>query len=126
MGKKSAPRRLASNEAGAKVKNIRISPQKLNLVTGLIRGKHVSEALERLEFSKKRVAKDVYKALVSAITNAENNHGLDIDDLYVKEASVGKGMVMKRFHARARGRGAKILKPFSHLNIVVQEQKGTA
>ena len=79
-----------------------------------------------LEFSKKRISKDVFKAVVSAISNAENNHGLDIDDLYIKEASVGKAMVLKRFHARARGRGAKILKPFSHMNIVVQEQKGTA
>ena len=126
MGKQSAPRRLAVNEAGATLKNLRISPQKLNLVAELIRGRHVSEALDRLEFSKKRISKDVFKVLVSAISNAENNHGLDIDDLYVKEASVGKAMVLKRFHARARGRGAKILKPFSHLNIVVQEQKGTA
>lgn len=126
MGKKSAPRRLADNEAMARIKNLRISPQKLNLVAGLIRGRHVSDALNILEFSKKRISKDVFKALVSAISNAENNHGLDIDDLYVKEASVGKGMVMKRFHARARGRGARILKPFSHLNIIVHEQKGTA
>lgn len=126
MSKKAFPRRLADNEAQAKLCNLRVSPQKLNLVAAQIRGKHVSEALNILEFSHKRIAKDVFKTLVSAISNAENNHGLDIDDLVVKEASVGKALVMKRFHARARGRGARILKPFSHLNIVVQEQKGTA
>lgn len=126
MGKKSAPRRLENNEAMARLRNLRVSPQKLNLVAALIRGRHVSDALGALEFSKKRIAKDVSKALISAISNAENNHGLDIDDLYVKEASVGKGLVMKRFHARARGRGARIMKPFSHLNIIVREHKGVA
>lgn len=126
MSKKPAPRRLAVNEAGATLRNLRISPQKLNLIAGLIRGKHVGAAIDLLNFSKKRAAHDVYKVLVSAISNAENNHGLDIDSLYVAEASVGKGLVMKRFQARARGRGARILKPFSHLNIILREQKGTA
>jgi large subunit ribosomal protein L22 len=126
MSKQKTPRRFASNEAHASLCNLRGSPRKLNLVAGLIRGRHVSEALNVLSFSKKRIAQNVYKLLVSAISNAENNHGLDIDALYVAEASVGKGMVMKRFHARARGRGARILKPFSHINIVVREQKGNA
>ena len=124
MGKKSMPRRLADNEAMAKHMNLRISPQKLNLVCGLIRNMHVSDALNALEFSHKRVSTDVYKVLVSAISNAENNHGLDIDNLFVKEAYVGKGLVMKRFHARARGRGARIIKPFSHLTILLSEQEG--
>src|SRR5689334_10969422 len=105
MSKKPAPRRLSATEAKATLRNLRISPQKLNLIAGLIRGKHVSSALDLLSFSKRRAAQDVYKVLVSAISNAENNHGLDIDSLFVAEASVGKGLVMKRFHARARGRG---------------------
>ena len=126
MGKKSTPRRLADNEAMAKHLNLRISPQKLNLVAGLIRGKHVSEALNVLEFSHKRVSEDVYKTLVSAISNAENNHGLDIDNLFVKEAYVGKAQVMKRMRARARGRSARILKPHSHLTLIVEEHKGVA
>lgn len=126
MGKKSMPRRLADNEAMAKHMNLRISPQKLNLVCGLIRNMHVSDALNALEFSHKRVSTDVYKVLVSAISNAENNHGLDIDNLFVKEAYVGKGMVMKRMHARARGRSARIFKPHSHLTVIVHEQKGDA
>ena len=126
MGKKSTPRRLADNEAMAKHLNLRISPQKLNLVAGLIRGRHVSDALNVLEFSHKRVSEDVYKTLVSAISNAENNHGLDIDNLFVKEAYVGKAQVMKRMRARARGRSARILKPHSHLTLIVEEHKGVA
>lgn len=114
--------RTKSNEARAVLRNMRISPQKLNLVAGLIRGCHVSDALGKLEFSKKRAAKDVYQVLLSAISNAENNHGLDIDNLFVAEASVGKGVVMKRFQPRARGRAGRIMKPFSHLNIVVREE----
>ncbi len=121
MGKKSAPRRLADNEANAELKMIRVSPQKLNLVAGLIRGLKVEKALANLTFSKKRIATDVKKLLESAIANAENNHGLDVDSLVVAEASVGKALVMKRFRARARGRGAKILKPFSNMRIVVRE-----
>ncbi|MCC3860430.1 50S ribosomal protein L22 [Emcibacteraceae bacterium Y4] len=100
---------------------VRISPQKLNLVAGLIRGLKVEKALANLTFSKKRISTDVKKLLESAIANAENNHGLDVDNLVVAEASVGKAMVMKRFRARARGRGAKILKPFSNMRIVVRE-----
>ncbi len=122
MGKQSAPRALSDTEAKAVLRNIRVSPQKLNLLAQLIRGKKVATALADLEFSRKRVARDVKKCLESAIANAENNHDLDVDDLVVKEAFVGKALVMKRFHARARGRGARILKPFSHLTIVVREQ----
>ncbi len=121
MGKKSAPRRLADNEANAVLHMVRISPQKLNLVAGLIRGMKVEKALANLTFSKKRISEDVKKLLESAIANAENNHGLDVDSLVVAEASVGKALVMKRFRARARGRGAKILKPFSRMRIVVRE-----
>ena len=121
MGKKSAPRRLADNEAKAELRMVRVSPQKLNLVAGLIRGLKVEKALANLTFSKKRIAIDVKKLLESAIANAENNHGLDVDNLVVTEASVGKAMVMKRFRARARGRGAKILKPFSNMRSVVRE-----
>ena len=121
MGKKSAPRRLADNEAKAELRMVRVSPQKLNLVAGLIRGLKGEKALANLTFSKKRIAIDVKKLLESAIANAENNHGLDVDNLVVAEASVGKAMVMKRFRARARGRGAKILKPFSNMRIVVRE-----
>ena len=121
MGKKSAPRRLADNEAKAELRMVRVSPQKLNLVAGLISGLKVEKALANLTFSKKRIAIDVKKLLESAIANAENNHGLDVDNLVIVEASVGKAMVMKRFRARARGRGAKILKPFSNMRIVVRE-----
>lgn len=121
MGKKTAPRRLADNEAKAELRMVRVSPQKLNLVAGLIRGLKVEKALANLTFSKKRIAIDVKKLLESAIANAENNHGLDVDNLVITEASVGKAMVMKRFRARARGRGAKILKPFSNMRIVVRE-----
>jgi large subunit ribosomal protein L22 len=121
MAKQKQARRLADNEARAKLRMIRISPQKLNLVAQLIRGKKVDKALADLEFSHKRISGDVKKVLESAIANAENNHNLDIDNLIVSEAYVGKNFVMKRFRARARGRGAQILKPFSELTIVVKE-----
>ena len=121
MGKAATPRALPDNEAKAVARMLRVSPQKLNLVAQLIRGKNVSTALADLEFSRKRIARDVRKCLESAIANAENNHNLDVDDLVVKEAYVGKALVMKRFLARARGRGARIEKPFSNLTIVVRE-----
>ncbi|GLQ21726.1 50S ribosomal protein L22 [Algimonas porphyrae] len=121
MAKQKQARRLADNEARAKLRMIRISPQKLNLVAQLIRGKKVDKALADLEFSHKRISGEVKKVLESAIANAENNHNLDIDNLIVSEAYVGKNFVMKRFRARARGRGARILKPFSELTIVVKE-----
>ena len=121
MGKASVPRALNDNEAKAVTRNIRVSPQKLNLVAQLIRGKKVATALADLEFSRKRIAGDVRKTLESAIANAENNHDLDVDDLVVAEAFVGKSLVLKRFHARARGRGARIEKPFANLTIVVRE-----
>jgi large subunit ribosomal protein L22 len=122
MGKSTRPRTLAENEAKAVARMIRISPQKLNLVAQMIRGKKVASALADLEFSRKRIAKDVRKCLESAIANAENNHDLDVDDLVVAEASVGKALVIKRFNSRGRGRMARILKPFSNLTIVVREQ----
>ena len=122
MSIKSNIRREKDNEAKVILKNLRISPQKLNLVLGMIRMQKADVALSKLQFSKKRISKDVEKALKSVISNAENNHSLDIDKLYVKEAYVGKGVVMKRFHARARGRGARILKPFSHLTIILSEE----
>ena len=121
MGKASTPRALADTEAKAVMRNIRISPQKLNLVAQLIRGKKVATALADLEFSQKRIADDVKKTLESAIANAENNHSLDVDDLVVAQAFVGKALVMKRFAARARGRGTRIEKPFSHLTIIVRQ-----
>ena len=121
MGKPETARALSENEAKAVARNIRVSPQKLNLVAALIRGKAVAAALADLQFSRKRIASDVRKCLESAIANAENNHDLDVDDLVVHQAFVGKSMVLKRFHARARGRGARILKPFSNLTIVVRE-----
>ena len=122
MGKSTRPRTLAENEAKAVARMIRISPQKLNLVAQMIRGKKVASALADLEFSRKRIAKDVRKCLESAIANAENNHDLDVDDRVVAEASVGKALVIKRFNSRGRGRMARILKPFSNLTIVVREQ----
>jgi large subunit ribosomal protein L22 len=121
MGKAATPRALPENEAKAVARMLRVSPQKLNLVAQLIRGKKVSTALADLEFSRKRISREVRKCLETAIANAENNHDLDVDDLVVKEAFVGKALVLKRFHARARGRGARILKPFSNLTIVVRE-----
>ena len=126
MGKRARERALSENEAKAVARLLRISPQKLNLVAGLIRGKKVSSALADLEFSRKRIAGDVRKCLESAIANAENNHDLDVDDLVVAEAYVGKALVMKRFHARGRGRAGGILKPFSNLTIVVREVEASA
>ena len=121
MSKDKNPRRVADNEAMAKTRMLRTSPQKLNLVAQLIRGKKVDKALTDLTFSKKRISGDVKKCLQSAIANAENNHNLDVDSLIVAEAYVGKTMVMKRFRARAKGRAARILKPFSQVTIVVRE-----
>lgn len=121
MGKAKTERRLKTNEAQAIARTLRISPQKLNLVAALIRGKKVDTALAELEFSRKRIASTVKKTLESAIANAENNHDLDVDSLVVAEAYVGKSIVMKRFHARGRGRSSRIEKPFAHLTIVVRE-----
>ena len=126
MGKQSSQRRVADNEARAVLRNVRVSPQKLNLVAAMIRGLDANKALSALSFSRRRIAGDVKKVLQSAIANAENNHSLDVDRLKVKEAHVGKGLVMKRFKARARGRGARILKPFSHLTIIVAEKEEQA
>lgn len=123
MSKQATPRALADNEARVVLRNVRVSPIKLNYVAALIRGLPVSEALTQLTFSSRRISDDVKKALQSAVANAENNHNLNVDSLVVKEAYVGKSIVMKRFHARARGRGAKVLKPYSHLTIVVKEQE---
>ena len=122
MGQKANPRRVNETEARAKVVNLRTSARKLNLVAQSIRGLSVQRALNELQFSPKRIAQDVRKALYSAISNAENNHNLDIDSLVVAEAFVGKNLVMKRFSARARGRAARIEKPFSEITIVVREQ----
>ena len=121
MGKQERERTLKDNEAKAVVRLIRVSPQKLNLLAQLIRGKKVDRALADLTFSRKRIAKDVKKILESAIANAENNHGLDVDALVVAEAYVGKNMVLKRLRARARGRGAHILKPFAQMTVVVRQ-----
>lgn len=121
MGKPKAPRPVAENEARAVLRTIRVSPQKLNLVAAMIRGKKVAAALNDLEFSRKRIAGTVRKTLESAIANAENNHDLDVDALIVAEAYVGKSIVMKRFHARGRGRASRIEKPFANLTIVVRE-----
>ena len=121
MSKQKAPRRVADNEALAVGTTIRGSAQKLNLVAGLIRGKKAGDAMNILQFSTKGMAVDARKVLASAIANAENNHNLDIDRLWVKEASVGKSITMKRFATRARGRSTRIIKPFSRLRIVVQE-----
>jgi large subunit ribosomal protein L22 len=121
MSKQAKARRLAGVEAMAKVRTLRTSARKLNLVAQSIRGLKVQRALNELEFSHKRIAKDVRKALYSAISNAENNHNLDIDSLVVAEAYVGKNLVMKRFHARARGRASRVQKPFSEITIVVRE-----
>jgi large subunit ribosomal protein L22 len=111
-----------SKEAVAHLKKIRVSPRKISLVVQAIRGKRVGQALNFLRFSQKRIALEVEKTLRSAIANAENNHGLDVDALYVKEALVGKSMTLKRFHARAKGRGASIMKRFSNLSIIVAEE----
>jgi large subunit ribosomal protein L22 len=121
MSKRARERALSDNEAKAVARMIRVSPQKLNLVAQLIRGKKVAAALADLTFSQKRIAKEVKKCLESAIANAENNHDLDVDELVVAEAHVGKALVLKRFHPRGRGRMGKILKPFSNLTIVVRQ-----
>jgi large subunit ribosomal protein L22 len=121
MGKPKMERQLADTEARAVTRNLRVSPQKLNLLAASIRGKRVETALADLTFSRKRIAADVKKTLESAVANAENNHDLDVDQLVVKEAYVGKGLVMKRWRPRARGRIGRIMKPFSRLTIVVRE-----
>jgi len=121
MGKQERERTLKDNEAMAKVRLIRVSPQKLNLLAQLIRGKKVDRALADLTFSRKRIAKDVKKILESAIANAENNHGLDVDALVVAEAYVGKNLVLKRLRTRARGRSAQILKPFAQMTVIVRQ-----
>ena len=121
MGKARAPRQLKDNEAKAVARTIRVSPQKLNLVAAMIRGKKVDTALADLTFSRKRIVATVKKTLESAIANAENNHDLDVDSLIVAEAHVGKSVVMKRFHVRGRGRASRIERPFSHLTIIVRE-----
>jgi len=122
MSKPAKGRRRAENEAQAVAHAIRTSPRKLNLVAELIRGKDASKALAELTFSKRRIAVQVKKVLQAAIANAENNHQLDVDRLYVKEASVGRAFIMKRFHTRGRGRSARIEKYFSHLTVVVRER----
>ncbi|HVY43493.1 MAG TPA: 50S ribosomal protein L22 [Hyphomicrobiaceae bacterium] len=121
MGKPKHPRTLGDNEAKAVTRNLRVSPQKLNLVAAQIRGKKASQAIAELEFSRKRIAIDVRKCVMSAVANAENNHGLDVNDLVVAEAWVGKNLIMKRFHARGRGRSGRIMKPFSQITVVVRE-----
>ena len=126
MGKASAPRRVADNEALAVGTTIRGSAQKLGLIAALIRGKKAEDALNILKFSTKGMADDVRKVLASAIANAENNHNLDVDSLVVAEASVGKALTMKRFMARGRGKSSQIIKPFSRLRIVVREQQEEA
>ena len=126
MGKPKRERDLAETEARAVARMLRVSPQKLNLVAGLIRGKKVQTALADLTFSRKRIARDVRKTLESAIANAENNHDLDVDDLVVAEAHVGKALVLKRWTPRARGRVGRIQKPFSNLTIVVRQVEETA
>ena len=126
MGKKSFGRGLADNEAMAYAKHLRTSPQKLNLVAETIRGKKCEAALSELEFSRRRISGEVKKLLESAIANAENNHQLDVDRLYVAEVTVGKTMVIKRWRARARGRVGHIQKPFSNLRLVVREREETA
>jgi large subunit ribosomal protein L22 len=121
MGKPKKARRLPESEAMAVARNLRVSPQKLNLVAAMIRGKKIDTALADLEFSRKRIAGDVRRCVMSAVANAENNHGLDVNDLVVAEAYVGKNLLIKRFHARGRGRSGRIVKPFSQLTVVVRE-----
>ncbi len=121
MGKPKRERSLPENEAMAVARNLRVSPRKLNLVAGLIRGKKVDAAIADLEFSRKRIAQDVRKCVMSAVANAENNHNLDVNDLVVSEAYVGKNLVMKRFAARGRGRASSILKPFSQITVIVRQ-----
>ena len=126
MGKRARDRDLPDTDAKAVARMLRVSPQKLNLLAQLIRGKKVAMALADLTFSQKRIAKEVKKCLESAIANAENNHELDVDELVVAEAHVGKALVLKRFHPRGRGRMGKILKPFSNLTIVVRQVQSEA
>jgi large subunit ribosomal protein L22 len=126
MGKSKTERRIDETEAQSVLRNLRVSPQKLNLVASMIRGMDAEKALAALTFSRRRISDDVKKAVQSAIANAENNHQLDVDRLYVKEASVGKALTMRRFRPRARGRIGRIRKPFSHLTIVVGEREETA
>jgi large subunit ribosomal protein L22 len=121
MGKPKRERKLGENEAQAVVRNLRVSPQKLNLVAQMIRGKKVDVALADLEFSRKRIARDVRKCVMSAVANAENNHSLDVNDLVVTQAYVGKNLVMRRFHARGRGKMSPVEKPFAQLTVVVKE-----
>ncbi len=126
MGKRSHQRVLGENEAMASVRHLRTSPRKLNLVAESIRGMDCEKALAQLTFSRRRIAVDVKKVLEAAIANAENNHHLDVDRLFVAEATVGKSLVMKRWRARARGRVGRIMKPFSNLRLVVREREETA
>ena len=121
MGKQAAPRRLDEIEAQACLRGLRTSPRKLNLVARTIRGKPAATALAELTFSHRRIARDVKKVLEAAIANAENNHQLDVDRLYVKEATVGRAFVLKRFHTRGRGRSARVEKYFAHLTVIVRE-----
>jgi|TARA_E500000331_G_C16757521_1_gene498106 large subunit ribosomal protein L22 len=125
MGKTSAGRKVAENQAYAVLRNLRVSPQKLNLVATMIRGMDAEKALAALTFSRRRISDDVKKAVQSAIANAENNHQLDVDRLFIKEASVGKAITMRRFRPRARGRTGRIKKPFSHLTVIVSERQET-
>jgi large subunit ribosomal protein L22 len=122
LGKRAAPRRLEETEAQACLRGLRTSPRKLNLVAQTIRGKTASSALAELTFSHRRISRDVKKVLQAAIANAENNHQLDVDRLYVKEATVGRAFVLKRFHTRGRGRSARIEKLFAHLTVIVRER----
>ena len=126
MSKTSAGRRVGETEAYVVLRNVRISPQKLNLVATMIRGMDAEKALAALTFSRRRISDDVKKAVQSAIANAENDHQLDVDRLFIKEASVGKALTMRRFRPRARGRTGKIRKPFSHLTVIVGERQETA
>jgi large subunit ribosomal protein L22 len=126
MSKKAQPRRLTDDSAQAVLRTIRTSERKLNLVAELIRGKSAQGALAELAFSKRRISGTVRKVLQAAIANAENNHQLDVDRLYVAEAHVGRSIAMRRFHARGRGRSAAVRKPFSHLTVIVRERKESA
>jgi large subunit ribosomal protein L22 len=126
MGKAKRERVLSESEAKAVARNLKISPQKLNLLAQLIRGKKVDTALADLQFSRKRIAQDVRKCVMSAVANAENNHGLDVNDLVVAQAFVGKNLVLRRFHARGRGRSSGIQKPFSQLTVIVKEVEAKA
>ena len=126
MSKPAQPRRLSDDSAQAILRTLRVSPRKLNLVAELIRGKAAQTALAELQFSKQRIAGTVRKVLQAAIANAENNHQLDVDRLYVAEAHVGRSITMRRFHARGRGRSASVQKPFSHITVIVRERKESA